>query len=164
MPFLFTKCSDAIEKANNTRTFGVYYSEAQNQDLSIHVHDCCEVLLCLSGGNSFLIDGKPYEVNDGDLFILNQFEPHKITAHPDRVFARFVLQIHPEYLYTRSTEQSDLSRCFYTRGDGISNKISLTDTEIAQIQQLFLLFRKDAGFGDDILKLDKTEDDICRIN
>ncbi|MBQ4086970.1 MAG: AraC family transcriptional regulator, partial [Clostridia bacterium] len=62
MPFLFTKCSDAIQKANDTRTFGVYYSEAQNQDLSIHVHDCCEILLCLSGGNSFLIDGKPYEV------------------------------------------------------------------------------------------------------
>ncbi len=152
MPFLFTKCSDAIKKATDSRTFGVYYSEAQNQDLSIHVHDCCEILLCLSGGNSFLIDGTPYEVKDGDLFILNQFEPHKITADPDKIFARFVLQIHPEYLYAQSTEHTDLSKCFYARGEGISHKITLTDVEIAQMEQLFMLFRKDIGYGDDVIK------------
>lgn len=152
MPFLFSKCADAIANANDTRTFGAYYSEVQNPDLNIHVHDCCEVLLCLSGGNNFLIDGKAYDVNDGDLFILNQFEPHKITADPNRIFARFILQIHPEYLIANSTEETDLSRCFYTRGDGISNKISLTNSEIAEIEKLFILFRADNGFGDDILK------------
>lgn len=152
MPFLFSKCADAIANANDTRTFGAYYSEVQNPDLNIHVHDCCEVLLCLSGGNNFLIDGKAYDVNDGDLFILNQFEPHKITADPNRIFARFILQIHPEYLIANSTEETDLSRCFYTRGDGISNKISLTNSEIAKIEKLFILFRTDNGFGDDILK------------
>lgn len=152
MQFLFSKCADAIENATSTRTFGVYYSEVQNPDLNIHVHDCCEVLLCLSGGNSFLIDGKAYDVKDGDLFILNQFEPHKITADPSAIFARFVLQIHPEYLIASSTEETDLSRCFYTRGDGISNKITLTDSEIAEIEQLFILFRNKQDFGDDILK------------
>ena len=152
MPFLFSKCADAIANANDTHTFGAYYSEVQNPDLNIHVHDCCEVLLCLSGGNNFLIDGKAYDVNDGDLFILNQFEPHKITADPNRIFARFILQIHPEYLIANSTEETDLSRCFYTRGDGISNKISLTNREIAEIEKLFILFRADNGFGDDILK------------
>ena len=45
-----------------------------------------------------------------------------------------------------------MSRCFYTRGDGISNKIALNDSEIAEIEQLFILFRSDSGFGDDILK------------
>lgn len=152
MPFLFSKCADAISHASDTRTFGVYYSEEQNPDLNIHVHDCCEVLLCLSGGKSFLIDGKAYDVNDGDLFILNQFEPHKITADSNLIFARFVLQIHPEYFIANSTEETDLSRCFYTRGDGISNKIALNDSEIAEIEQLFILFRSDSGFGDDILK------------
>ncbi len=152
MQFLFTKCADAIKNATETRTFGVYYSEVKNQDTSIHVHDCCEVLLCLSGGNSFLIDGIPYEVKDGDLFILNQFEPHKIAADSEQIFARFVLQIHPEYLYTNSTKDTDLSRCFYTRGEGISNRISLTDSEIAQLEQLFISFRRDNGFGDDIIK------------
>lgn len=164
MPFLFTKCDDAIKKATDTHTFGLYYSETQSQDLSIHVHDCCEILLCLSGGNTFLIDGKAYEANDGDLFVLNQFEPHKITADQSRVFAHFALQIHPEYLLKHSTEFSDLSRCFYTRGDGISHKISLTDAEIAEIEQLFMLFRKNIGFGDDVLKNAAVDHILVLIN
>lgn len=152
MPFLFSKGADAIKNTIETRTYGLYYSEAKSTNLDMHVHDCCEVFLCLSGGNSFLIDGVPYEAKDGDLFILNQFEHHKITADPERLFARFVLQVHPEYLYANSTENTDLSHCFYTRGPGISHKISLDNSEIAEIEQLFILFRRDNGFGDDILK------------
>ncbi len=164
MSFLFTKCADAIKNAMDNQTFGIYYSEAQNQDLTIHLHDCCEILLCLSGGNSFLIDGTPYDVHDGDLFVLNQFEAHKITACSDKLFARFVLQIHPEYLYAQSTEQTDLSKCFYTRGEGFSHKISLTDTEIAQIEQLFMLFRKDIGYGDDVIKTAAVNHILVLVN
>ncbi len=152
MQYIHKKCSDAISSAIDTHTYGVYYSEAQNPDLNIHVHDCCEILLCLSGGNSFLIDGKAYNVENGDLFILNQFEPHKITADPENIFARFVIQIHPEYLYANSSADTDLSRCFYTRGPEISHKISLSDSEIARLQDLLISFRTDHGFGDDIIK------------
>lgn len=164
MQILQNKCHDAIETAITTRTFGVYFSEEQNPDLNIHVHDCCEVLLCLCGGNSFLIDGRAYSVAPGDLFILNQFEPHKITADPNKVFARFVLQIHPEYLYANSTPETDLSRCFYTRGADISHKISLTDEEIAKLQNLLILFRNDNGFGDDIIKSTAINNFLVLVN
>ncbi len=152
MSFLFSKCSDATENALSSRTFGAYYSESQNQDLSVHSHDCCEIFLCLSGGGFFLIDGTLYEVEGGDLFVLNQFEPHKITTDPDRFFARFALQIHPEYLYQNSTNKTDLARCFYNREQGTCNKIPLSDSEIAEMEQLFILFRQNSGLGDDILK------------
>lgn len=149
MAFLFTKSADAIKKAMEARTFGVYYSETQEQDLNIHIHDCCEILLCLSGGNSFLIDGKVYDVQEGDVFVINQFEAHKITPDPDNIFARFVLQIHPDYLLANSTKNTDLSHCFYAQS---GNKITLTDEEIAKFEQLVMLFRKDNGFGDDVIK------------
>ena len=164
MQYLHRKCHDAIETAISTHTYGVYFSEEQNPDLNIHVHDCCEVLLCLSGGNTFLIDGSAYTVEPGDLFILNQFEPHKITADPDKIFARFVLQIHPEYLYANSTEESDLSRCFYTRGADISHKISLTDEEISKLQGLLITFREDHGFGDDIIKKSAVNNFLVLVN
>ncbi len=152
MPFLSSKHNDAIENAISTRTFGVYYCEAQEHDLNIHMHNCCEVLLCLSGGNTFLIDGKIYHASNGDLFVINQFEPHKIIPGPDASFAHFALEIHPEYLSLNSTEKTDLSQCFYMRGDSISNKISLSDQEIAQMEQLFIFFRTKSTFGDDVLK------------
>ncbi len=152
MQYIHNKCKDAIATCLDSHTYSIYYSESQNPDINIHVHDCCEILLCLSGGNSFLIDGRAYDVNDGDLFIMNQFEPHKITASPERIFARFVIQIHPEYLYSNSTRETDLSRCFYTRDSDISHRISLSDVEVSELQRLLIAFRSDYGFGDDIIK------------
>ena len=152
MPFLFSKDFDAIKNALNNRSFGACYSEIPENDLNVHTHDCCEVFLCLSGGSTFLIDGEIYDVSDGDLFVINQFEPHKIIPKPDAIFARFALQIHPEYLAINSTKETDLSYCFYTRGENFSNKITLNDKEITEIEQLFILFRTNNIYGDDILK------------
>ena len=129
MKCVFDKCYDAVKCANDNKSFGFYYSEKQNPDLSIHIHDCCEVLLCVSGGKSFLINDKVYDVHDGDIFIINQFEAHKITFDPDKTFRLYVMQVHPEFLYGQSTDKTDLSNCFYTRGKDVSNKLILTDDE-----------------------------------
>ncbi len=152
MPFLFSNDTDAIKNALDNHSFGVYYSEAPETDLNMHVHDCCEMFLCLSGGSTVLIDGEAYEATDGDLFVLNQFEPHKVTSTPNAIFARFALQIHPEYLAKNSTKETDLSQCFYARKEDMPHKITLNDKEIAEIERLFILFRTNNTFGDDILK------------
>lgn len=164
MQYLFSKSADAIAHATNTRTFGAYYSEIQKPNLDIHVHNCCEILLCLSGGKNFLIDGNSYNVSNGDLFVINQFEAHKMTADPDIVFARFALQIHPEYLIANSTQETDLSHCFYARNDATSNKISLSDDEIAEIERLFILFRSNHGFGDDVIKNTAVNNILVLVN
>lgn len=152
MKCMFDKCYDAVKFTNDSKTFGIYYSEKQNPDLNIHIHDCCEILCCLHGGKNFLIDDRVYDVSDGDLFIINQFEAHKITFDPDKVFARFVMQVHPEFLYASSTEQTDLSHCFYSRGFDCANKISLTDEELKSLCSLFMRLGEDYTFGDDITK------------
>ena len=152
MRVLFDKCYDAVKRANENKSFGFYYSEKQNPDLSIHIHDCCEILLCQSGGKNFMINDKVYDVNDGDLFVLNQYEAHKITFDADKVFSRFVMEVHPEFLYAQSSESTDLSHCFYNREEGTGNKISLTDTEMAQLQAMFSELNAEYSFGDDIIK------------
>jgi len=162
--FLFSKCTDAIQNAMQTRTYGAYYSEMHNADLSIHVHDCCEVLLCLAGGSSLLIDGKIYNTKNGDLFFINQFEPHKIIANANHSFPHFALQIHPEYLRKNSTKATDLSCCFYARGKGSTNRLSLTDSEMAEIEHLFLMFRANKGYGDDILKNSAANNILSLVN
>lgn len=164
MAYIFSKSSDAIENTMETRTFGVYYSETENSEINIHAHNCCEILLCLSGGSTFLIDGKAYDVSDGDLFIINQYEPHKLIPNSNKIFARFVLHIHPAYLVGNSTKETDLSRCFYTRGEGFSNKISLNDQQIAEMERLFILFRSNSGYGDDIIKSAAVNTLLAMIN
>ena len=152
MQCVFDKCYDAVKCANDNKSFGFYYSEKQNPDLSIHIHDCCEVLLCLSGGKNFLINDKVYDVNDGDLFIINQFEAHKITFDPDKKFCRYVMQVHPEFLYSQSSAQTDLSHCFYSRGADISHKLSLSKEELETLVSYIKRLEREESFGDDIIK------------
>lgn len=164
MKCVFDKCYDAVKCANDTKTFGVYYSEQQNPDLHIHIHDCCEVLLCMGGGKSFLINDKVYDVHDGDIFIINQFEAHKITFDPEKTFCRYVMQVHPEFLYAQSTAQTDLSHCFYTRGTDVSNKIRLTDDELKKYISYIERLEGEKEFGDDIIKNITATEILILIN
>ena len=164
MKCMFDKCFDAISCASENKTFGVYYSEKQNPDLNIHIHDCCEVLVCISGGMSFLINDKVYDVNDGDIFIINQFEAHKITFDPDKCFRRFVMQVHPQFLYSQSTVETNLSYCFYARGNGISNKVLLDDELKQNLLNLFKKLSIESDFGDDIIKTNIATEILVLIN
>lgn len=152
MKCVFDKCYDAVKCATDSKSYGFYYSEKQNPDLSIHIHNCCEVLLCVSGGKNFLIDDKVYDVNDGDLFIINQFEAHKITFDEHRKFCRYVMQVHPEFLYAHSSPSTNLAHCFYTRERGILHKITLTEKEREAFIGFIHRLEKEESYGDDIIK------------
>lgn len=152
MSFIFSKCSEAIEEAINTKGVGCFFSSNYDSNENIHIHECCEMLFCISGGKSFFIDDRIYEVNDGDIFVLNPFEAHKITYSEDSIFQRYVLQIHPEFLYGISTSQTNLSSCFYMRGDSISHKISLSKDEKNMMIKSFKELESENGYADEIKK------------
>lgn len=152
MNIFFDKCSDAVERASEYKTYSVFYSEINNPNLNIHTHDCCEILLCTKGGKNFLIDDKIYKVHNGDMFILNQFEAHKITFEPDCAVERYVLQIHPDFIFSASTPETDLSRCFYTRNGSTSNRLSLSEEELHRVVSLFERLRENHRYGDDVIK------------
>jgi AraC-like DNA-binding protein len=149
---MFEHCYEAAEYASVTKCFGINYSDVQNPDQNIHIHDSCEVLLCIEGGQNFLINDKVYDVNDGDMFVINQFEAHKITSNPERKFRRYIMHVHPEFLYANSSDKTDLSHCFYTRGKDVSNKIRLTDSERRMFINYIERLDVENGFGDDIIK------------
>lgn len=152
MKVIFEKCTEAIETALETKTFGLFYSEKNDPNANIHIHECCEILFCISGGKTFFIDERIYEVEEGDIFVLNQYEAHKITSDDNEKFVRYVMQIHPAFIYDSSTSETDLSKCFSVRGNNISHKLSLSEEENKKMQHIFRKFSQNSEFGDDILK------------
>lgn len=66
--------------------------------MDVHIHDCYEIYYAISGGKQFLIDGNCYEINDGDIFFINQFESHYLAQIDKEVHERIVIAIHPDYL------------------------------------------------------------------
>lgn len=152
MNHIFESCSGAISNACDNASFGVYYSEERNPNPNIHIHDCCEVFFCLSGGKSFLIGGQIYDVSDNDIFVINQYEAHKITYDNFGSFRRFVFQISPEFLHDCSTRETDLSKCFYPHKHGFDHRVHLDKAAAEKMKQRLQLLSSDFGYGDDVIK------------
>ncbi len=152
MNVMFKKCSEAINHAEGAEMFGCFYSSRHDANTNIHIHNCCEVLFCLSGGKNFFIHDRIYEVEDGDIFILNQFENHKITSNEACIFERYVLQINPEFLHRASSELTDLSQCFYLRNKNISHKISTSPEFRQRLLNLFQRLGEHSVYSDEIVK------------
>lgn len=152
MNSIFSICDDAIKRAIETKTFACFYSTTPPPGNSIHMHDCCEILICLRGSGTVFVDDKTYTLAEGNLYVTNQFEAHMFLPDDPYAFERYILEIDPAYLYTESTENTDLGGCFSVRNDNISHKIPLDTDECEHLKGLFENLASDFGYGDDIIK------------
>ena len=150
MKYIFDKCSDAVNFATKNKSFALFCSDIKNQHPDVHVHECCEIFLCIKGGESFLIDNKLYDINDGDLFVINQFEAHKVVPGLHDKFSRYIMHVHPSFLYANSFGDTNLSDCFYTSNK--TTRISLSLKEQQKLCSLFEELKADYTFGDEMYK------------
>lgn len=104
--------------------------------MDMHIHDCYEIYYSVSGGKQFLIDNKLYAIEPGCLFVINQYESHKITQIDKMRHERIVLSIHPEYPKRLSTDETNLDACFSVRHDSFCHKITLNKEQ----QKRFLYY------------------------
>lgn len=162
MKCFFESCNEASAHAISEHSFGVYFSDKENQNRDMHVHDCCEIFLCLEGRSSFLIDNKVYDINNGDLFVINQFEAHKVSVDVEGRFLRYIMHVHPIFVYSNSFGSADLADCFY--GDGKIAKVSLDHNETESLTSLFESMRKTAEYGDDLYKKLKATELLLEVN
>ena len=161
MNCFFPSCSDAIRYSDENKSFGFYYSEDPTTTHNMHVHDCCELLLALSPATSFIIDNKIHDVKRGSLFVINQYEAHKISATDVKVFPRYVMQIHPTFIYSNSMDGANLAECFY---NGTNSSITLSEEEIEKLISMLNELKKDYGFGDALFKKNKATEFLLYVN
>ena len=164
MNYIFESCSSAIAHACEDKSFGIYYSVNRSPNPDMHIHDCCEVFFCITGGKNFLIGDRLYDVCDNDVFIINQYEAHKITYDQSRDFSRYVFQISPEFIHDCSTGLSDLSKCFYPHKSGFDHRVHLTDAQAEKLKNSLKQMENDYGFGDDIIKRSLMSEILVDLN
>ena len=151
MPKYFDKfMQDGTDECINSKTFAVFYSDKEEQVNDMHIHDCCEVFLCLSNNQEFLIGDSVFSANRNDLMVVNQFEIHKLLEKPGSFCERYVFKVHPRFLLLNSTSNTDLSACFYDRLM-FERKVTLTDKQAIELINIFNSFKNTDKFGDDIM-------------
>lgn len=74
-----TSCKTAIDNCKTSGTFAIAHLYKEEKAMDMHIHDCYEIYYSICGGKQFLIDNCFYTIAPGDLFIINQYESHKLT-------------------------------------------------------------------------------------
>jgi len=151
MKELFT-CQISIENCIRTRTFSVAHLYKEEKAMDMHIHDCCELYYSISGGKQFLIDNKFYSIAPGDLFVINQYESHKLTQIDSMIHDRIVLSIHPDYVRKISTEHTCLDYCFTHRPPDFQHKISLNREQQSRFQYYVNKITTADGYAHDIIE------------
>ncbi len=145
-------CRQAIENCAATQTFAIAHLYKEEQTMDMHIHDCYEIYYSISGGRQFLIDNRFYAIEPGDLFIINQYESHKITQVDRAVHERIVLSIHPEYTKRLSSPKTDLDACFSSRPGNFCHKLSLNREQQNRFLYYINKITDAEGYGQDILE------------
>ena len=89
------------------------YSNNDLSGVNLHHHDFYECYLFLSGDVTYLIEGKTYHLEPGDIILINFKELHQaIINSKEATYERIVLWISRAFLMELSNEEIDLSQCF----------------------------------------------------
>lgn len=90
-----------------------HYSNNDIKSINLHHHDFYECYLFISGDVTYLIEGKTYYLNPGDIVLINSKELHQaIINNKEAVYERIVLWLDRAFLKQLSTNETDLSACF----------------------------------------------------
>ena len=129
-------CKEAMAQSIENKYFAVAHLYKDEKAMEMHIHDCYEVYFSISGGKQFLIDNKVYDIEPGDLFLINQYDSHYLTQIDKELHERIVIMIDPEYMRSISSEETNLDACFQDRGEKFSHKLNLSQEQ----QGRFLYF------------------------
>lgn len=147
-----TSCKVSIENCLRSKTFSVAHLYKEEKAMDMHIHDCYELYYSISGGKQFLIDNRFYSIAPGDLFIINQYESHKLTQIDSCVHERIVVSIHPDFTKQLSTDNTDLDECFSNRGTAFSHKLSLNKEQQARFLYYINKITSVDGYAHDIIE------------
>lgn len=145
-------CKQAMENCTATQTFAIAHLYKEEKAMDMHIHDCYEIYYSISGGKQFLIDNRFYTIAPGDLFIINQYESHKLTQIDKMIHERIVISIHPEYTKRLSTVHTNLDACFSDRPVDFSHKITLGKEQQNRFLYYINKITTAGDFGGDIIE------------
>lgn len=143
-------CKIAIEQCLSSKTFAIAHLYKEEKAMDMHIHDCYELYYSISGGKQFLIDNSFYSIAPGDLFVINQYESHKLTQIDCGVHERIVLSIHPDFVKQLSTADTNLDYCFQNRSGHFQHKLSLNKEQQKQFLYYINKITSASGYAHDI--------------
>ncbi len=133
----------------NFRLF--HLRSAQGTQVDYHYHEFCKILLLLSGGGGYYIDGHRYLLQAGDIVLLGSRSIHRPELDTGIPYERIIIYISPDYLQKFSTAECSLLSIFSGEKGHV---LRLKDSQKRRIFQMAASLERDLGqeeFGREIL-------------
>ncbi|MGE5582133.1 MAG: AraC family transcriptional regulator [Bacillota bacterium] len=105
------------------------------------VHHELEISMVKSGSGEYLIDGKVYEMREGDIFVLNNIEFHQIiNIDPRFEFINEVIMFDPRFVWSLESNLFDARflAIFFERKPSFKNRIERDSPTTRKIRGLFM--------------------------
>lgn len=89
-----------------------HLNDAQGTPMGFHYHEFCKLLLLRSGSGSYTVDGQRYQLEAGDVVVIDSRCVHRPEFESGRPYERVILYISPEFLVKNSTGDCNLKKVF----------------------------------------------------
>ena len=89
-----------------------HLNDAQGTKVDYHYHDFCKLLLLRSGGGGYMVSGRRYTLEPGDIVLVGSHTIHRPEFEPGVPYERIILYIRPEFLQQHSTDDCNLEEVF----------------------------------------------------
>ena len=126
----------------------------QQYDMPFHKHTVFELELYISGNINLITDKSTYHMQKGYLTLVPPGVWHRtMTVDVSSPYERIVLNIKKDLIDNLSTEQTDLSKCFYSNGINNINILKLSDFNMEKYINLchkLMPIIDSKAYGDDV--------------
>lgn len=104
-----------------------HYRDAKFSGVPVHQHDFYEIYFFISGNVEYSVEGKIFEMKKGDLLLINPLELHQPRiSETQNDYERIVLWVNKDFLFSLSSNDSSLSRCFDSTNPDHTNLLRLS--------------------------------------
>lgn len=120
--------------------FATFQYTAYGANDGMHWHKYMQVAVCLSGTGEFFFSNKVYDVEQGDIFITNNFESHVAVAHAGEKTEYLFVVFLPELIAFPGCRQFDLEYLYPFRYNAATfeHKISGRTAVAKDAQEIML--------------------------
>ncbi len=137
-----------------------HYYDSYVKEVGTHHHDFYELYCFVGGDVNYVIEGRSYALEPGDILLISPSELHKMSATNVMKYERYVLWMSEGFLTRLSTSESDLLLPFKRAAKSGRNLIRLSKNDkekaFSLLRACFDASEKAGGYGNDILAQGKV--------
>jgi len=130
-----------------------HLKDRRGEQFDYHCHDFYKIVFFVAGNVTYLIEGKAYNLNPGDILLVSDQDIHKVIIDPNEDYERYILWFNPSYVIENSTNNSDLLSFFHTSQQSKQKLLLCEPEELRTIQRLLYDLKRatsENAYGNDI--------------